>query len=528
MTVPVRYIKLFTAFYHFLHILFKSVQTVDMKKVLIIGGGVAGLSAGIYARLNGFRAIVCERQKTAGGNLTAWKRGEYTIDNCIHWLTGTNPHSPFYRTWVELGALGNVNVYNGESLYTYEQDGKKLSLYRDIDRLENDMLELSPQDKKQIHALINAVKALQGICAVAGEAHDKKADFINLLKSAPALLHYYRLSTGELAQLFKHPLLRSFLSCFITEHFSALSLLFVFATFCGDNGGIPEGGSAAMAKRIISRFEELGGELLLGKRAVKIHQKNGKATSVSFADGTNIRADYIVCACDIQITFETLLDMPMPKALQRQYADKNAPRFSSYHCAFACDTDKLPFTGDLILPVPKNKQKLLGTSYLALREFTHEKSFAPEGKTVLQTLTFCDEQTAKDFVELRKNKQEYNSKKQKLAEAVQALIQRKFPKLTLQLLDVWTPATYERYFGAEVGSWMSFVLPKKHLPRRLPSTVSGIKNVVLATQWQMSPGGLPVAADMGKRAVQAIVRKEKRKFLLPSFPLPKRQSKKKA
>jgi hypothetical protein len=71
-------------------------------------------------------------------------------------------------------------------------------------------------------------------------------------------------------------------------------------------------------------------------------------------------------------------------------------------------------------------------------------------------------------------------------------------------------------------------LPKKHLPRRLPSTVSGIKNVVLATQWQMSPGGLPVAADMGKRAVQAIVRKEKRKFLLPSFPLPKRQSKKKA
>ena len=91
-----------------------------MATVVIIGGGVSGLSAGIYTRLTGNRAIICEKHTTAGGNLTGWKRGEYTIDNCIHWLTGTNPATKTYKMWKELGALGNVEILQGGSIYTCE------------------------------------------------------------------------------------------------------------------------------------------------------------------------------------------------------------------------------------------------------------------------------------------------------------------------------------------------------------------------------------------------------------------------
>ena len=76
-----------------------------MAKILIIGGGVSGLSAGIYAQLNGHSAVVCEKHAVAGGNLTGWQRGEYHIDNCIHWLTGTNPASKSYKMWEDLGVL---------------------------------------------------------------------------------------------------------------------------------------------------------------------------------------------------------------------------------------------------------------------------------------------------------------------------------------------------------------------------------------------------------------------------------------
>ena len=121
-----------------------------MANILILGGGVAGLSAGIYAQLEGHHALICERSQTVGGNLTGWHRGGCQIDNCIHWLTGTNPSSSIYPMWETLGALGDgIDVYQPESLYTCEENGVRLSLYRDLDRLERTMLVISPDDRIQ-------------------------------------------------------------------------------------------------------------------------------------------------------------------------------------------------------------------------------------------------------------------------------------------------------------------------------------------------------------------------------------------
>lgn len=483
-----------------------------MAKILIIGGGVAGLSAGIYARKYGHQAIVCERHFLAGGNLTGWQRGEYHIDNCIHWLTGTNPNTDTYRIWTELGALGDTPVYQPEILYTYQAEGQKLSLHKDLEKLQNDMLALSPADKKEIHALIHAVKAVQGVCGIAGKNHDEKSSFLQRTHTCPPLLKYVRLSTGELSKRFSHPLIQKFLSAFIGEDFSAIALIAVFATFCGGNGGIPQGGSLSMAKRMTERFLALGGELLLKKQATRINVRNGKATSVSFVDGTKLSADYIVTTVDPKITFGKLLKCEMPKALQAQYNDPKSLCFSSFHCAFSCAQNKLPFLGDLIFEIPDEYKQTLSANHLVLREFSHEKSFAPSGKTVLQALVFCNETQARAFIKLRKNKAAYERKKEELANCIERVIETKLPKCKGKIarLDVWTPATYARYTGAETGSYMSFILQKNTFPRRIKSTVKGVKNVVLATQWQQSPGGLPTAAALGKQAVEEIVRLEKR------------------
>lgn len=481
-----------------------------MAKILIIGGGVAGLSAGIYAQKNGHRAIVCERHSVSGGNLTGWQRGEYHIDNCVHWLTGTNPNTELYRTWTELGALSCADdVYQADSLYTCEKDGQRISLYKDLDRLEQEMLKISPQDRKAILALTGAVRSVMRFCGFQGEGNStlsvwKKA------RAFPNLLRYFYLSTGELSNRFRHPLLQEFLSCFIGRDFSAFALVFVFATFCGGNGGLPKGGSFAMAQKIAERFIETGGELLLNKEAVKIHMHGERATSVSFADGTNIRADYVLLTVDPQLVFGKILRLEMPKPLAEKYADPKKICFSSYHCAFACESAELPFSGDFIFPLSERLQETLSSRYLILREFTHESSFAPKGQTVLQAMVFCEETRAKEFIALRKNKTEYKRKKETLASAIENAIAEKFPALKgkLRRLDVWTPASYERYTGAVSGTYMSFILPKKSIPRPIKGDIKGAKNVYLATQWQSEPGGLPTAANMGKRAIEWVCQKE--------------------
>ena len=479
-----------------------------MAKILIIGGGVSGLSAGIYARLTGNQAVICEKHTVSGGNLTGWRRGEYTIDNCIHWLTGTNPVTKTYKLWRDLGALGSVEVIQGDTLFTCEHGGRRLSLYKDLHKLKREMLAISPRDGKETKDLISAVEYIQGYCGIAGAEHDEGLTSREKLFGLPILAKYYSLSVGELAARFSHPLLRIFIGSFWGNDFGALALIFVFAHFCGNNGGIPRGSSRAMAERMEQRFVSLGGQMLTGKEAVRITLHEGKAESVIFADGTTMCADFVILTGDPATIFGKLLDAPMPHGLARLYKGTEFKRFSAYHTAFACSLPSLPFSGDFLIEIPQKYRPLLRSSHMILREFSHEKSFSPEGKNLLQTMTFTDESFSRELIGMReKSKPEYKKRKQQMAFAIKELIERQFPQMKgeLALVDVWTPATYKRYTGGEIGSFLGFTLPAKAMPLRLSNRIHGISNVFLATQWQQLPGGLPIAAEGGKRAIESIL-----------------------
>ena len=63
------------------------------------------------------------------------------------------------------------------------------------------------------------------------------------------------------------------------------------------------------------------------------------------------------------------------------------------------------------------------------------------------------------------------------------------------------------------GSFMSFALPSRAYPFCAGNRVKGLSNVILATQWQQAPGGLPIAADVGKRAIKTITSLDRKKFI---------------
>ena len=86
-----------------------------------------------------------------------------------------------------------------------------------------------------------------------------------------------------------------------------------------------------------------------------------------------------------------------------------------------------------------------------------------------------------------------------------------FPELKgkIRILDVWTPATYDRYCNAYRGAYMSFVITKGAKNVTVPGCLKGLKNLFIASQWQMGPGGLPTAAAMGKFAAYRVAEAEK-------------------
>ena len=486
-----------------------------MKSVLIIGGGVSGLTAGILAQKSGYRSIIIEKHFELGGNLTGWQRGEYHIDNCIHWLTGTNKNDGNYKVWQDIGAFDDQDIIYNQTLYSYQLDGKTLSLSIDLDKLENDMLSASPTDEKSIKRLIKAVESMQRIMGVGGKAHDEKSNGLSRVKDYLALSGYLGLTCGQLAKKFDNRLIRGFLSKFLTENFSSIALIAVFATFTGKDGGLYKGGSLKMAERLKTNYLSLGGNIILGKAVESVNHFEGSAYSATLSDGSTVAADAFILTCDPMVSFKKLLDFPLPAAFERLYNDKKLSRFSAFQCAFKVeDVEKMPFRGEVVFDLDGLEKDMLMTDYIAVREFSHEPSFAPKGQTVIQSMFFLSERACRQFIELKNDAVNYADKKKFYASVVLRAIERNFPTLKglVKLLDVWTPATYKRFVSSDVGSFMSFAFSSNVLPRRIGSKVDGLDNVFLATQWQQAPGGLPIAASCGAQAarlVENLFRKER-------------------
>lgn len=72
-------------------------MSTEQKRIAVIGAGIGGLTAGIYAAKNGFDVDLYEQQGVAGGECTGWDREGFYIDNCIHWMMGTRPGSALNR-----------------------------------------------------------------------------------------------------------------------------------------------------------------------------------------------------------------------------------------------------------------------------------------------------------------------------------------------------------------------------------------------------------------------------------------------
>jgi len=69
------------------------------RRLLVIGGGIAGLCAAVYARRCGYDVELLEQHDSPGGLATSWTRGPYTFETCLHWLLGSSQASPMHGQW---------------------------------------------------------------------------------------------------------------------------------------------------------------------------------------------------------------------------------------------------------------------------------------------------------------------------------------------------------------------------------------------------------------------------------------------
>jgi phytoene dehydrogenase-like protein len=497
------------------------------KSMIIIGAGIAGLSAGCYGQMNGYRTQIFEMHTLPGGVCTTWKRKGYKIDGCIHWLTGSRPGTSFYRLWEELGVVQGRTMIDHEEYARIEgEEGQVFIVYSDINRLEQHMKELAPEDKDVIEEFATGIRKMIHF-PIPWEKAPELFGPIDGLKMMSKMLPYLRLwrkwgeiTIRDVAQRFKNPFMRqAFPFIFNLQNppdFPIMAVLTTFAWMDQKTAGYPVGGSLELARAVERRYLALGGEIHYKSRVAKILVENDRAVGVRLADGSEHRSDIVISAADGHTTLFDMLD-------GKYISDKIQGHY-----------DKLPLYNPLIyigLGVARSFEEIpptvTGIDYpldepitiggqerkrLSVQIYNFDPTLAPAGKTFVRVMF------ASDYDYWKKLKQEperYKAEKERIADQVVAALDRRFPGLAAQveMRDVATPMTWERYTGNWRGSFQGWLETTKTLRMRMSKTLPGLKNFYMAGQWVEPGGSVPTAAMSGRNVTQIICKQDKKEFV---------------
>lgn len=497
-----------------------------MKKIVIIGGGVAGLSAGIFAQKNGFESIILEKHHTLGGECTGWDRQGYHIDGCIHWLVGTKQGTPVKKLWETVGALDGVDIYDPESFMAVEHDGHTVHFYRDIERTKSSWIEISPQDKDAIEEFCKDIRQLQSFSVPV----DKPMDMMNIIEKIKYMLSmkdvglimqkYDKISVRELSQKFKHPALREAISSFMPEgEYRASSVIFPLGTFTGGQSSIPAGGSKALALRMVEKYLSLGGTIQSSCEVVDLDIEKDKVRSIKCKNGESFAADYIIAACDAQVIYDRLLKGQYPDSeFQKRYNNPELyPLASNIYVGIGYEglMEDIPRTLKFPVKSMDINQNQKPVEYLQMTHYAYEPDFAPNGHTVITVAINQFQPELEEWEALVKNREAYSREKVRIGEAVIQAIETRFPHMAgkLKLLDVATPQTYERYCNAYRGAFMGFWPTISGKPLVHNGHIKGLKNMVMSGQWLQPPGGLPIALITGKDTIMRLCKTLNKPFV---------------
>ena len=192
------------------------------KSIIIVGAGIAGLSTGCYARMNGYKSTIFEMHNIPGGLCTAWKRKGYTFDISMHMLTSSKA-GPIRQMWEELGVVKDREFFYHDEVVRIESDGKNLTYCTDPQKLQEEMLALSAEDAGLIKEFIRLISGKDMMNAMSLKPVEMSGLFDNLKMFASILPHmgtfrkYGKTTIQEFAQRFKDPFLRDAVRFFIVS-----------------------------------------------------------------------------------------------------------------------------------------------------------------------------------------------------------------------------------------------------------------------------------------------------------------------
>lgn len=496
---------------------------MNKKKVIIIGAGMAGLSAGCYLQMNGYDTEIFELGSTPGGLCTGWERKGYSFDGCIHWLVGTKPSVSIYNLWNELIDMEQLEVFDYNEYCAIEDGaGNRFTAYTDIDKLEREMKRVSPDDAGMIDQFIRGIRTFLNFNLPV----EKPMEFMSLsekiamaggmLPKLPQMLKWYRMSNEDFAAKLHSPLLKRFFTSSYPGCFTMLVTLINCGWLHKKGAGYPIGGSVMLSRKMEQRYYSLGGRIHYRARVEKILVKDNGACGVE-VNGEKHAANIVISAADGRSTIYGMLQGAYKnKEIINLYENNGIIHRPAPGMYFSLGLNRsfkgLPHW--LFLPLNKsltidNKTTL---NELALTIVNFDPTATAPGKTCLTVMLSSND--CDYWVNLRtEDKSRYDAEKKRICDQIIDALEEHFGgiKSHVEVYDLATPATYIRYTGNWQASAQGWSASKQAFGKSIPKELPGLRNFYMAGQWVEIGGGVPMCMMSGRNAAQMICKRDREK-----------------
>jgi phytoene desaturase len=491
---------------------------MEAKSVIIIGGGLAGLSAGLYTARNGFAPHIFEHHTRPGGVCATWERKGYVFDGCVQMLMGARPGHALRALYEEAGALESLTLEPIHHLQRLvdEQTGDALDITSDLDRLEQDVRAIEPRDQRTIASLLATARALRDLdvpLQSPREIPDVMGSLAQLWRLRRVIAFSIRcpIAVCDLVQRLHNPFLRwAFARVFVPEMPVAL-----LAVFLGQLAGgqlmrpTVTGPSEKLVEGIMRRYLASGGRITLGSRVDRILVEQDRAVGIRLAGGVERSGDFVVSAADGRATiFEMLEGRYVDAAIRERYSTWPITRpIVQIHFGAATRFPTAPSTSLLALEHPLDSDGERASSLLVRLGVEHDGS----PRTAVQA---SFETSFDRWAALYEDPVRYTAEKERVAGEVLARLERHLPGLAgaVEVTDVATPCTFYRYTRNHRGAFEGWLPSREMLRGQLPKTLPGLDGFYMAGQWVEPGGGIPPALFSGRNVARILCRRERRPF----------------
>ncbi|NIN71967.1 MAG: NAD(P)-binding protein [Gemmatimonadetes bacterium] len=497
--------------------------------VVVIGGGLGGLSAAASLARSGFSVTLVEQHIKPGGYATTFQRGPFDFDVSLHQTASAQ--EGLRATLEATGVLGKVEtVETPELVRIITPDHDLLWPQRDPDAVVEQLAGLFPDEEEGVRGFFDLIDGIleEGLKEFDPESWLSRVAFPLTHRKMWAVRN--KTLAAVLDEHVHDERLRAILSSFWPYYGLPPSSLSGFYYCIATAGYLRFGGhyirnrSQDLSNALMEAIESAGGRVMLGTKASFITLENGSVSGVTLSDGTHLPAMAIISNASVPATMEMLGAGAHHSDEGREYLerlDSYRPALSSFVVWLGLNQEiRGTVDGYEIFVLSGYDSEKAYETWLACDPVDADfgvtiydnafEGYSQPGTSTVAVLMLSGyepwRQYEADYFAGRKDA--YNAEKERIAGIlIQNAEERVIPGLSsmIDVIEIGTPLTNRRYTGNPQGAIYGYEQSLANaFMTRLPNTTP-FAGLYLASAWTNPGGGYQPCLQSGTMAAQRVM-----------------------